>query len=46
MLAGQAALHLEALGEGLEGEETMMWFRRARACNPLMWGSPQAVKGR
>ena len=46
MLAGQAALHLEALGEGLEGEEAMMWFRRARACNPLLWGSPQAVKER
>lgn len=45
MLAGQAALHLEALDEGLEGEDAMMWFRRARSCNPLMWGSPWAIKG-
>jgi len=46
MLAGQAAFHLEALGEGLEGEEPMMWFRKARACDPLYWGYPRAIKGR
>ena len=46
MLAGQAALHLEALGEGLEGEEPTVWFRRARANDPLYWGYPHAVEAR
>jgi len=46
MLAGQAALHLEALGEGLEGEDADAWFRRARACNPLLWGFAQEAPAR
>lgn len=46
MLAGQAALHLEALDEGLEGEDATKWFRQARNCNPLMWGSPRAIQDR
>lgn len=46
MLAGQAALHLEALGEGLEGEDADAWFRRARECNPLLWGFAQQDSAR
>lgn len=46
MLAGQAALHLDAQGEGLEGEDADIWFQRARANNPLLWGFAQDVPGR
>jgi hypothetical protein len=38
LLAGQAALHLAAEDESLEGEDAGTWFRRARLCNPLTWG--------
>ena len=40
LLAGQAVLHLDAVGEGLEGEEAEEWFERARNRNPLRLGLP------
>lgn len=40
LLAGQAVLHLEADGQGLEGEEADEWFERARNRNPLRMGFP------
>lgn len=46
MLAGQAALHLEAMDEALEGDDSRVWFRRAVACNPLCWGLPKPARGR
>lgn len=41
LLAGQAVLHLDAVGEGLEGEEADAWFERARNRNPLRIGFPE-----
>ena len=43
MLAGQAILHLDAAGEGLEGEEAEEWFASARRRNPLRLGHPEAI---
>lgn len=40
LLAGQAVLHLDEHGEGLEGEEASEWFDRARNRNPLRQGFP------
>jgi len=40
LLAGQAVLHLEGAGEGLEGEDAAEWFDWARRRNPLRIGFP------
>lgn len=45
MLAGQAILHLDAAGEGLEGEDAEAWFAEARKRNPLRRGFPETAPG-
>ena len=45
LLAGQAILHLDAAGEGLEGEDAGEWFDLARRRNPLRRGLPEPLDG-